>query len=277
VIWSILGLLLVLLAGIFSPGLIAAPVVLLVLLTGISYYRRFRTIHLRYGVKVKDIREVQLTSWRNESGSSVWITVVPFLLLAFVAVYLKLRWNDIPQSFPVHYGADGLPNRWAQRTTDAVFGPVLFGFYMNIFMLALAWFNEHWAKRSSMQQLTVRCLKWITWPLSAMFALIALSPILPIPIWVMVIVVLGGIIAIVVWMIWKYSSLTEDDQSTPQADDFWKAGSFYYAPDDPALFVVKRTGLGMTVNFGNRWAWLVLAGIVLAAMIPALIAAILKW
>jgi uncharacterized membrane protein len=276
VIWTIPGLLLAFLASVKSPGLTATPIFLLVLLTAFSYYRRFRTIHLRFGKRVRDIRDVQLLPATYGAFSAAWITAIPFLCLLFVAIYLQLRWNDIPQSFPVHYGADGLPNRWAQRTPGSVFAPVFFGFYMNVFMLALAWLNQHWARRSSMQQLTVRCLQWITWPLSGMFALIALSPVLPIPIWVMVIVVLGGIIAIVAWMIWKYASLTDEEESAPQPDNLWKAGSFYYAPDDPALFVGKRTGLGMTMNFGNRWSWVVMVGVCLAAGLPVVIAVLLS-
>jgi uncharacterized membrane protein len=276
VIWSILGLLLAFLASVRSPVLTAAPTFLLVLLTASSYYRRFRTIHLHFGFRVGDIRDVQLLPATGNGSYGAWITIIPFLCLLFVAIYLQLRWNDIPESFPVHYGADGLPNRWAQRTPGSVFAPVFFGFYMNVFMLTLAWLNEHWARRSSMQQLTVRCLQWITWPLSGMFGLIALSPVHPIPIWVMVVPVLGGIIAIVAWMIWKYAALTDQDEPAPQPDYLWKAGSFYYAPDDPALFVGKRTGLGMTMNFGNRWSWVVMAGICVAAGLPALIAVLLN-
>jgi uncharacterized membrane protein len=276
VIWTILALVLAFLASVKSPSLSAAPIILLVLLTAISYYRRFRTIHLRYGSKVRDVRDVQLLPDTGDASSGAWIMVIPFLCLLFVAIYLRLRWNDIPESFPVHYGADGLPNRWAQRTPSSVFGPVFLGFYVNVFMLAMAWLNQHWARRSSMQQLSVRCLQWITWPLSGLFALIALSPVLPIPIWVMVVANLGGIIAIVAWMIWKRASLTDEEESAPQPDNLWKAGSFYYAPDDPALFVAKRTGLGMTMNFGNRWSWVVMAGICVAAGLPAVIAMLMS-
>ena len=38
-----------------------------------------------------------------------------------------------------------------------------------------------------------------------------------------------------------------------------------YNPRDPALFVEKRTGLGLTFNFGNRMSWIVLA---LTLLIP---------
>ncbi len=37
----------------------------------------------------------------------------------------------------------------------------------------------------------------------------------------------------------------------------WK-GIFYSNPEDPAVFVPKRFGIGYTLNFGNPWSWVVL-------------------
>ena len=41
-------------------------------------------------------------------------------------------------------------------------------------------------------------------------------------------------------------------------EDSWR-GIFYSNPDDPALLVPKRFGIGYTLNFGNPWAMAVLA------------------
>jgi uncharacterized membrane protein len=49
------------------------------------------------------------------------------------------------------------------------------------------------------------------------------------------------------------------------ADARWKWGLFYADADDPALFVEKRFGIGYTLNFGNRWSWVIVA---LAAALP---------
>jgi uncharacterized membrane protein len=57
-------------------------------------------------------------------------------------------------------------------------------------------------------------------------------------------------------------------RSKPPSDpNLWKAGVFYVNPSDPALFVPKRYGIGYTINFGNRWAWLVMG--ILAVLIAA--------
>jgi uncharacterized membrane protein len=50
-------------------------------------------------------------------------------------------------------------------------------------------------------------------------------------------------------------------------DDAWKWGLIYYNPDDSALIVEKRFGLGYTFNFANRWAWVLLAVLLLPAVL----------
>jgi uncharacterized membrane protein len=50
----------------------------------------------------------------------------------------------------------------------------------------------------------------------------------------------------------------------------WRAGGlFYYAPEDPAVFVPKRLGIGYTVNFGRPGGWLFLGALLI---VPAAIA-----
>ena len=46
------------------------------------------------------------------------------------------------------------------------------------------------------------------------------------------------------------------------------SGIFYSNPNDPALFVPKRYGIGYTLNFGNPWSWIVLALIFATVAVP---------
>ena len=41
-------------------------------------------------------------------------------------------------------------------------------------------------------------------------------------------------------------------------DRFWKLGAFYFNPDDPAVLVEKRFGLGYSVNFARPAAWMII-------------------
>jgi len=54
-------------------------------------------------------------------------------------------------------------------------------------------------------------------------------------------------------------------------DESWLWGMFYHNPNDPALFVEKRTGPGYTVNFGHVRAWLMMAGFLILMALPFLL------
>lgn len=52
----------------------------------------------------------------------------------------------------------------------------------------------------------------------------------------------------------------------------WYAwGTIYYAPSDHAVFVPKRSGLGLTVNFARAEAWAVLVALVILPLLPVLL------
>ncbi len=54
-------------------------------------------------------------------------------------------------------------------------------------------------------------------------------------------------------------------------DECWKWGLIYYNPDDPALMVEKRFGIGWTINFAHRGAWICLALLIVAVSLMPII------
>jgi uncharacterized membrane protein len=53
--------------------------------------------------------------------------------------------------------------------------------------------------------------------------------------------------------------------STP--DECWKWGIVYYNRDDPAFLVEKRVGFGWTLNYGNKWSWVLSFGLLAAPFV----------
>ncbi|GAC43239.1 DUF5808 domain-containing protein [Paenibacillus popilliae] len=51
-------------------------------------------------------------------------------------------------------------------------------------------------------------------------------------------------------------------------DKYWKLGMFYYNPNDPAVWVEKRSGLGLTNNFACWQSWAFLIGLLVLAVAP---------
>jgi uncharacterized membrane protein len=53
-------------------------------------------------------------------------------------------------------------------------------------------------------------------------------------------------------------------------DRYWKLGVFYFNPDDSAIFVEKRFGLGYSLNFARPTTWFIMALFLLAPLVPIL-------
>ena len=91
----------------------------------------------------------------------------------------------------------------------------------------------------------------------------------------------GLLIAVLLVLLWhpqrsRTKTSTSADRGRTDAvfrddDRYWYAGFFYNNPDDPALFVPKRFGLGWTLNFGHPQAKLVLIGVLVVILVLSLL------
>ena len=102
----------------------------------------------------------------------------------------------------------------------------------------------------------------------------------------MFLLIWGLLIVLVIVMLWhpqrsqrKANMPTDQDQTSEifrDDDRYWNGGFFYSNPDDPALFVEKRYGLGWTPNFGHPQAKLFLIAtsvgiLILGIILPLLV------
>lgn len=53
------------------------------------------------------------------------------------------------------------------------------------------------------------------------------------------------------------------DPIDPTPNECWRGGIIYYNPNDAALFVQRRDGVGFTINMGNRWSWTIYGSLLL--------------
>jgi uncharacterized membrane protein len=240
--------------------------------TGFGYWLKFREIHDRYGKRALEVRETSVAAIPQRESIRWWLVLPPFLAIAAVALYLRAHWNELPVQFPVHWGIDGQPNRWANRDFLGVYGTVLAATAMNLIVLAFAWTLTRITRRSIMRYVTMRMLEVLLYPLTFTLMMVALLPIVQLPVWLGPAVMLVFVAGVIYW---AYGKITMPSPAgeipDPQNDSYWKAGVFYFNPNDPAIFVSKRVGIGYTINFANKMAWFVLAGILLIAILPALL------
>jgi len=220
-------------------------------------------------------------------GGAVGI-VVPYAMLAAAALFLHANWNRIPTRFPVHWGIDGTPDAWGARTWLNVDRPLLAGVLIVTLMQALGYLIATRSPRARMagtadwtarfRRANLRLIVAMSWTIAALFGVLALNPYLArgnalvTPFWLILAVVLGVAVA----FIWPIIRLSQEPGSgsdgTP--DECWKLGQIYYNPNDPAMMVEKRFGVGYTLNFGNRATWLLiglLIGLLLLIVLVPLI------
>lgn len=69
-------------------------------------------------------------------------------------------------------------------------------------------------------------------------------------------------------MMHRYGGPPSETTGSRPAAAAWRSGVFYVKPEDPALCVNKRFGIGYTLNFGRPEAWALLGLILLIPLIP---------
>ena len=168
------------------------------------------------------------------------VALVPLALLALSGFYLNAHWNQIPEKFPVHWGANG-PNRWATRTFLGVYAELIFGGGMALLLAGMGIACYYASHRSAAGRTMLKIMLTVSCLMGCVFAAIGLMP-LGFP-GVIVALALGPV-AIAVVVLIAQSGLAQPDEPTTE-------------PGQP-LLVPKRFGWGYTFNFKNRYAWMIL-------------------
>jgi uncharacterized membrane protein len=245
----------------------AAVVPIVILLAGgISFYQQNRKL-APAAVQFARPREAELTAAPEDLPRFIWLAAGPFIILAAAALWLYLHWDSIPDHFPVHFNAGGQPDRWAERTTKAVYGPLIFGAELCAWLLIMSLATWFGSRRSLFRPVMLGGTIAMVYMVGVLFALIAVQSLLSIPVWLIVLWPMAILIPIIIVTKKKMSEPVEPMDPTP--NECWKGGIFYYNPHDAAVFVEKRDGFGYQCNFANRWSWVLLLGLALViASVP---------
>jgi uncharacterized membrane protein len=253
----VLGLVAILLASPaqFRLVLFLAPVSTVVAaITGyVVQHRRLKA----FAAPRSQTREIELLIEPERLPWFLWLWPGPFPVLTAAAVYLKRNWDQIPARFPIHWGIDGQPNRWTVRSFGAVYGPLIFGAEVTLWVTILAlaaWFG---ARRSPLRPAISGVLIAVAYSFSLVMTAVALSPLVRINPLITIFASLAILVPAVIHLVRKFGE--PRDQPDPTPDECWKGGMLYYNPNDAALMVERRDGAGITVNFGNRWSWAIVS------------------
>lgn len=235
---------------------------------GLAAFLRERSQVRRQAPRVADVREAELSAEGDHLPRWFLLAIPAFAAPGAFALYLRAHWDEIPARIPMRYGFNG-PDRWADKSPQAVYAPLLFstGLMLLLLLLMLAAFygSRRTPQRGAILKLVLGALYLFALP----FGGAGFNPLFQIPpVWHFIppLVLVSAAIA---WALRIASDPSNSGEATP--DDCWYLGAIYYNPHDPAVFVQKRMGFGFTVNFGNRWAWIVLGGFVAGMMALVLV------
>jgi len=248
----------VLLGSRFIPVFILAPATMLLagFTTFVLQNRKLRA----FAVQPQPVRELELSPEPERLPWFVWLGLVPLLVLVAAALYLHAHWDSIPSRYPVHFGLDGNPNRWADRSFRGVYGPLFFGAELVIWFFGFALAIWYGSRRS--EPLRRPMLGYVLaseWALALILSPVALQPLLRLPVGMVAVGGLPIILVSVIYLIKKSNDPRAPVDPTP--NECWKGGMIYYNPNDAALFVARRDGIGFTSNMGNPWSWVMLGSL----------------
>ena len=231
----------------------------------------------------------------------------PFAILFAIAIWLRAHWTAIPERFPVHWDLSGHANGWATRSARGVYGPLLIAGSVLAMLTLMAYgiltssrrvAADTDGKHDFMHRMLTALLV-IEYGMALLFAFVGALPLIGQPgialTFGVTLVFVAGVFVLVASLRRNSSSIASRAPHVQSAaesyaeihhlasasdhqpagdgtpDGNWKWGVIYYNPDDAALFVEKRFGIGYTMNLGRPVAWIILAAML---VVPLAIAAI---
>lgn len=198
---------------------------------------------------MSDIREASLTHEAAHLPGGALLQAGPFVILAVAALWVRSRYDELPARLPAHWNASGEIDRWVARTPANAYGPVLIGAAMCALMLFLQLGIQYGAPRGGMQRTALRILLAVEYFMAFLFCGILgamltggamLTPVLAL-----------SVAATLLLLAVTVAVARRAEPVRPNAGGQWRGGFFYVDPEDPALFVPKRWGIGYTLNYGN--------------------------
>lgn len=206
----------------------------------------------------------------------VWLGFGPLVLLAAVAAYVHAHWDQIPLRYPVHFDLNGNPNRWSDRSFGGVYGILIFAAELALLLFGMMLAGWYGSRRSDWMRKPALIVMLATeWVVALLFALLPLQTAagfrVPVPI-----MVIAPLVLLMPALLYAYrESIKPRDPIDPTPNECWKGGILYYNPNDAALFVQRRDGMGFTVNFGNRWSWVLYGSLLLVILSAPLVMRVL--
>ncbi|AOV07264.1 DUF1648 domain-containing protein [Sporosarcina ureilytica] len=243
----------------------------------------------QWGANLKQVRLVDIAARTADEMLPFTIFLLPMVITIGLIIYTTIHYPSLPELIPTHWGIDGQPDAFTEKTPFSAIALLLILLIMQGMMVGINELTKRSGikiqanrkKKSRAQQLAFR--KYSSWLLFAtallltiLFAFLQLMTIheniggtaivLALPI--AFIIIIFGMTAVYAFKVGQGGArldvqITEEEvEGITNFDDdqYWKLGVIYVNKDDPSIFIEKRFGVGWTVNFGNPISYLIFFG-----------------
>jgi len=274
-------------------ALISMGVLFTTLFIGIAYYfiMHVRVKQLKEEQKwmsnKKEVRVVDLQFQKKLQLIPRVVFIIPMIVTVGLILYTFMKYPDMPDLIPTHWGPSGQPDAFSEKTYFRVISlPVILLVMQGMFLMMSegmrfsgAKINPANKKTSVVQQLAFR--KYSSW--FALFITISVTLLLGYlhlqtihpeisSSWIMfslpLVFLVSTFIGVAIYTIKVgqngsrikvngESVRLENAIAAVNDDKYWKGGMFYMNKDDPSILVEKRFGVGWTLNFAKPLSWIV--------------------
>ncbi|MCC3359231.1 DUF1648 domain-containing protein [Bacillus sp. REN16] len=251
------------------------------------FYFHGKTLQLKkkmkWGKNAKQVQIADLSARAKDEMLPWYVFLVPMVITVGMIGYSIAQYDLLPGLIPTHWGPNGEADAFTEKTPISAISSLLMLLVMQVMFLGIQIgtkksgikLSATASNASRARQLTLR--KYTSWImflttilLTGMFSFFQLRTIHPdivdgtivmlVPIIFLVVTLVSTVIfAIKVGRSDKIN-IDESNAGIRDYDDDanWVGGLFYVNRNDPSIFVEKRFGVGMTINFGNPIGYLII-------------------
>lgn len=281
---------------IFAISLIITLIIYFVIY--VISYREAKRIKNHKNWKVSKTSKIVIdTEFRKRklSINPLWFLLYVAILIITIIIPI-IMYDKLPDKLPIHFNSAGVADKWRSKDTAIMIAPI-----SQLFLLIVIYIvnkviikakqditglaperriEQNMIFRYRMSLFTFFSglgieLIMLLMQLSAVELISNSLFIMILPLIITVTIIIGMVVVIIStgqsgWKI-DDNKNEEDDIITKDDDKYWKLGSFYYNPNDPAIFIEKRYGIGWTCNFARPLSWIVIIGTIILIALMAFI------
>lgn len=239
---------------------------------------------------------------RTRDYVSVPLQLLNLLLVVVPSAVFVWLLARLPASVPVHWDLAGEPNRFGSPSELWMMPAFVLFDVLLLWGIAFGVAKERWAlpeenadayaalqleRRTLMVRMTEWILTSVNLSIVGIWMGVALSGLPgwegvvgPITAASLVVMAVGSVAPLVVYLRRlvavkdQIGELAGTEVLGTRPDGWRLGGAVYYAPEDPAIFVPKRIGIGQTLNFARPTSWVVLGAILVVPILISLVALI---